>query len=150
MELEHNVLITTEETLVPFLRLIHGAWVQKEQIENIEGIVKAAEEMINRVGIFCSANAALEKDLEDVLDGFKENTKRLVDGKQSIVKAAMKAIEHGVPAPSGKNALPPLSSTAYRYAFYSSSSNATLFFPSKIIFRTTSSDAAFTSVSIFN
>jgi len=110
--LERGVLITTEETLVPFLRLIHGAWVQKEQMENIEGIVKAAEEMVNRVGIFCSANAALEKDLEDVLDGFKENTKRLVDGKQSIVKAAMKAIEHGVPAPSGKNALPPLSSTA--------------------------------------
>ena len=106
--LEHNVLITTEETLVPFLRLIHGAWVQKEQMENIEGIVKAAEDMVNRVGIFCSANAALEKDLEDVLDGFKENTKRLGDGKQSIVKAAMKAIEHGVPAPTGKNALPAL------------------------------------------
>ena len=106
--LEHNVLITTEETLVPFLRLIHGAWVQKAQMENIEGIVKAAEEMVNRVGIFCHANSELEKDLEDVLEGFKENTKRLVDGKQSIVKAALKAIEHGVPAPTGKNALPAL------------------------------------------
>ena len=109
--LEHNVLITTEETLIPFLRLIHGAWIQKEQMENIEEIVKAAEEMVNRVGIFCHANAELEKDLEDVLDGFKENTKRLVDGKQSIVKAALKAIEHGVPAPVGKNALPNLSVT---------------------------------------
>ena len=109
--LEHSVLITTEETLIPFLRLIHGAWVQKEQMENIEGIVKAAEEMVNRVGIFCHANAELEKDLEDVLEGFKENSKRLVDGKQSIVKAAMKAIEHGVPAPSGKNALPVLDPT---------------------------------------
>lgn len=107
--LERNVLITTEETLVPFLRLIHGAWVQKEQMENIDGIVKAAEEMVNRVGIFCHANAELEKDLEDVLTGFKENSKRLVDGKQSIVKAALKAIQHGVPAPTGKNALPDLS-----------------------------------------
>ena len=105
---KQNVLITTEETLIPFLRLIRTAWVQKEQMENIEGIVKAAEEMVNRVGIFCEANASLEKDLEDVLKGFKENTKRLVDGKQSIVKAAMKAIEHGVPAPTGKNALPAL------------------------------------------
>ena len=107
--LERNVLITTEETLVPFLRLIHGAWVQKEQMENIEGIVNSAEEMVKRVGIFCHANAELEKDLEDVLAGFKENSKRLVDGKQSIVKAAWKAIEHGVPAPTGKNALPDLS-----------------------------------------
>ena len=106
--LERNVLITTEETLVPFLRLIHGAWLQKEQMESIEEIVKAAEDMVNRVGLFYNANAALEKDLEGVLEGFKENTRRLVDGKQSIVKAAMKAIGHGVPAPTGKNALPAL------------------------------------------
>ena len=105
---KQNVLITTEETLIPFLRLIRTAWVQKEQMENISEIVSAAQEMVNRVGIFCHANAELEKDLEDVLDGFKENTKRLVDGKQSIVKAAMKALEHGVPAPTGKNALPAL------------------------------------------
>ena len=104
--LEHNVLITTEETLIPFLRLIHGAWIQKEQMENIEEIVKAAKDMVERVGIFCHANAELEKKLGDVLEDFKDNTKRLVYGKQSIVKAAWKAIEHGVPAPAGKNALP--------------------------------------------
>ena len=104
--LEHNVLITTEETLVPFLRLIHGAWIQKEQMENIEEIVKAAEDMVERVGIFCRYNASLESDLKDVLEGFQENTKRLVDGRQSIVKAAMRAIDHGITAPSGKNALP--------------------------------------------
>ncbi|MDO4214120.1 MAG: DNA recombination protein RmuC [Bacteroidales bacterium] len=103
---QKNVLITTEETLIPFLRLIRTAWVQKEQMENISEIVSAAQEMVNRVGIFCHANAELEKDLEDVLDGFKENTKRLVDGKKSIVKAAIKAIHHGIQAPTGKNALP--------------------------------------------
>ena len=103
---QKNVLITTEETLIPFLRLIRTAWVQKEQMENISEIVSAAQEMVNRVGIFCHANAELEKDLEDVLNGFKENTKRLVDGKKSIVKAAMKAIHHGIQAPTGKNALP--------------------------------------------
>lgn len=105
---KQNVLITTEETLIPFLRLIRTAWVQKEQMENIAEIVKAAQDMVERVGIFCHANAELEKDLEDVLDGFKENTKRLVDGKQSIVKAAMKAIDHGIQPPTGKNALPAL------------------------------------------
>ena len=108
---KQNVLITTEETLIPFLRLIRTAWVQKEQMENIAEIVSAAQKMVNRVGIFCHANAELESELEDVLEGFKENTKRLVDGKQSIVRAAMKAIEHGVPAPTGKNALPALNPT---------------------------------------
>ncbi len=106
--LEHSVLITTEETLIPFLRLIHGAWQQKERMENIEEIVKAAQDMVERVGIFCHANAALQKDLEGVLEEFKENTNRLVDGKQSIVKAAMRAISHGLTPPAGKNTLPQL------------------------------------------
>lgn len=103
-----DVLITTEETLIPFLRLIRSAWVQREQMQNLTEIVNAAQEMVERVGIFCRYNAELEKDLEGVLEGFKTNTKRLVDGRQSIVKSARKAIEHGVAPPSDKNALPPV------------------------------------------
>ena len=106
---KQNILITTEETLIPFLRLIRTAWVQMEQMENIAEIVKAAEDMVERVGIFCRYNAELEQDLEDVLDGFRKNTARLVDGKQSIVKAAYRAINHGITPPSGKNELPALS-----------------------------------------
>ena len=70
------------------------------------------EDMVERVGRFCRYNAALEKDLEDVLSGFRENTNRLVDGKQSIVKAAYRAIGHGITPPAGKNALPALSPLA--------------------------------------
>ena len=104
--LERNILITTEETIVPFLRLIHSARMQKEQMENIDEIVKAAQDMVDRVGIFCKYNAALEEDLSNVLTGFQENTKRLVTGNKSIVKAAMRAINRGLSAPTGNNALP--------------------------------------------
>ena len=104
--LERNILITTEETIVPFLRLIHSARMQKEQMENIDEIVKAAQDMVDRVGIFCKYNAALEEDLSNVLTGFQENTKRLVTGNKSIVKAAMRAINRGLSAPTGSNALP--------------------------------------------
>ena len=109
---KQNILITTEETLIPFLRLIRTAWVQMEQMENITEIVKAAEDMVERVGLFCRYNSALEKNLQDVLEGFRDNTNRLVNGKQSIVKAAMRAINHGITPPSGKNALPQVSSTS--------------------------------------
>ncbi len=105
---KQNVLITTEETLIPFLRLIRSAWVQKEQMDNISEIVDAAQDMVDRVGLFCRYNAVLEEDLENVLQEFKKNSSRLVDGRQSIVKAAMKAIDHGLKAPEGKNALPQL------------------------------------------
>ena len=97
-----NILITTEETLIPFLRLIRTAWVQKEQMENIEEIVKAAEMMVDRVTLFYKENARLEKKLSDTLDAFKDNSKRLVEGDKSIVKAALKAVNHGIKMPAGR------------------------------------------------
>ena len=101
-----NVLITTEETLIPFLRLIRTAWVQKEQMENISEIVKAAQDMVERVGILCRYNAELEADMSKTLDKFRENSRRHVARIQSTGKAARRAIDHGVNEPSGKNALP--------------------------------------------
>ena len=91
-----NVLITTEETLIPFLRLIRTAWVQKEQMENIAEIVDAAQKMVDRVALFCEDNAKVQKSLEGVLEDFKANTSRLVDGRQSIVRAALDVASHGV------------------------------------------------------
>ena len=91
-----NVLITTEETLIPFLRLIRTAWVQKEQMENISEIVDSARKMVDRVALFCEDNARVQKSLENVLEDFKANTSRLVDGRQSIVRAALDVAGHGV------------------------------------------------------
>ncbi len=107
-----NVLITTEETLIPFLRLIRSAWVQKEQMENIGEIVSAAQAMVDRVALFCEKNAEVEKTLEGAVKKFKENSLRLTGGRQSIVGAARKAIDHGVPEPS-THLLPPLSDDSF-------------------------------------
>ena len=96
-----NVLITTEETLIPFLRLIHTAWVQKEQMENIAEIVDAAQNMVERVALFCDENAKVEASLETALRNFKKNTARLQESPQSIVGAARKAIAHGIKEPKG-------------------------------------------------
>jgi len=97
----HNVLITTEETLIPFLRLIRTAWVQKEQMDNMGEIVEDARKMIDRVALFCEENAKLQRNLEGVVDGFRKNTSRLVDGRSSIVKAAWDVVGHGV-APTSR------------------------------------------------
>ena len=101
-----NVLITTEETLIPFLRLIRSAWVQKEQMDNMQEIVDDAQKMIDRIALFFDDNAKLQKDLEDVLEGFRKNTERLTTGKQSVLKAAHEVVRHGV-APT-KRELPPI------------------------------------------
>ena len=104
---EHNVLITTEETLLPFLRLIRSAWVQKEQMDNIAGIVTAAQNMVDRVALFCEENAKVESTLESALRTFKKNSARLTESPQSIVGAAWKAVEHGIKQPKG-HTLPPV------------------------------------------
>ena len=104
---ERNVLITTEETLIPFLRLIRSAWVQKEQMENIAESVDAAQNMVDRVALFCEENAKVESSLEAVLKNFKKNTARLKDSQQSIAGAAWKAVRHGIKQPTG-HVLPPV------------------------------------------
>ncbi|MBP5521052.1 MAG: DNA recombination protein RmuC [Bacteroidales bacterium] len=102
-----NVLITTEETLIPFLRLIRTAWVQKEQMENISEIVDAAQNMVDRVALFCEKNAEVERTLEVAVKKFKDNSARLNTSPQSIVGAAWKAVNHGIKQPAG-HILPPL------------------------------------------
>jgi DNA recombination protein RmuC len=92
-----KVLITTEETLLPFLRLIRTAWVQKEQMENVAQIVEGAQKMVDRVALFCEENAKVQHTLESALEAFKVNSSRLTGGRQSIVQAAREVIEHGVP-----------------------------------------------------
>lgn len=99
---KQNVLITTEETLIPFLRLIRTAWVQKEQMDNIAEIVSAAQNMVSRVALFCEKNAEVERSLETALRKFKENSARLADSDQSIVSAAWKAVNHGIKQPTGR------------------------------------------------
>lgn len=104
---KQNILITTEETLIPFLRLIRTAWVQKEQMENISEIINAAQAMVDRVALFCDENSKVESALTAVLKNFKKNSERLVEGQQSIVGAAWKAVNHGIKQPT-THVLPPV------------------------------------------
>lgn len=97
-----NVLITTDETLMPFLRLIRSAWVQKEQLENMADIVAGAQKMVDRVALFCTEQAKVEKSLETALNNLKDNGKRLVEGRQSIVGAARDVLDMGVKLSPGK------------------------------------------------
>ena len=104
---KQNVLITTEETLIPFIRLIRSAWVQKEQMENISEIVNAAQNMVDRVALFCEKNEEVERSLEAAVKKFKDNSARLNSSPQSIVGAAWKAVNHGIKQPAG-HVLPPV------------------------------------------
>ena len=92
-----GVLITTEETLMPFLRMINIAWTSHEQVANQQQIINAAETVISRVSDFCTAHAKMGEKLEDALKHYEACDRKIRERGQSIVGAANKLISYGVP-----------------------------------------------------
>lgn len=103
---QQGVLITTEETMMPFLRMISIAWKSHEQVANQQQIIAAAETMIARVSDFCTAHAKMGEKLEDALKYYEVCDRKLRERGQSIVGAANRLIGYGVPKNS-KKPLPP-------------------------------------------
>lgn len=102
---KQGVLITTEETLMPFLRMIRIAWTSHEQVANHQQIISTAETILARVSDFCTAHAKMGKKLEEALEQYEACDKKIRDRGQSIVGAANKLIQLGVPR-NAKKLLP--------------------------------------------
>lgn len=101
-----GVLITTEETLMPFLRMIRIAWTSHEQVANQHQIIAAAELILARVSDFCTAHAKMGEKLEDAMKQYEACDRKIRERGQSIVGAANKLISYGVPR-NPKKQLPP-------------------------------------------
>ena len=102
-----NVLITTEETIMPFLRVLHTAWVNVDQIRNQEKLIKAAGQIVERVQDYCEANAAVGDALKKAVDAHEKGTRKLQDGGQSIIRAALEVQRLGKIKPNPKKAALP-------------------------------------------
>ncbi|MBR5019974.1 MAG: DNA recombination protein RmuC [Bacteroidales bacterium] len=92
-----GVLLTTEETLMPFLRMIRIAWTNYDQARNQEKIVKAAQTMIDRVSDFASAHAAMGKKLEEALSEYETCSAKIKSSGQSILVSAHQLVKLGIP-----------------------------------------------------
>ena len=94
---KQGVLITTEETLIPFLRMIRVAWTNYDQVRNQEKIIKAAQTMIDRVADFTKAHAAMGKKLEEAVKQYDACSAKIADSGQSILVSAHQLLKLGVP-----------------------------------------------------
>ena len=101
-----NVLLTTEETIMPFLRIIRMAWTNMEQVQNQELIIQSAETMIERVSDFCKGYKAVGDKLEAAMKEYAAADIKLRNTGPSILTSARKVISYGV-RPSPKKPLPP-------------------------------------------
>ena len=104
-----NVLITTEETIMPFLRVIKLAWTNLEQVQNQQLIITAAENMISRVADFCKDYQAVGTSLEGALAQYHRAEIKLRDTGPSILTSARQVINYGVRANPKKPLPAPLS-----------------------------------------
>ena len=98
-----NVLITTEETLMPFLRMITIAWRNTEQVRNQEKIIDGATKMIERVAELVKSFEVLGKKLGDAQDAYDKCNSKLKDSGRSIVKSAKDVAKLGVPVSREKS-----------------------------------------------
>ena len=92
-----GVLLTTEETLMPFLRMIRIAWTNYDQARNQEKIVKAAQAMIDRVADFASAHAAMGRKLREAQNEYDACSAKIAESGQSILVSAHQLIKLGIP-----------------------------------------------------
>ena len=92
-----GVLLTTEETLMPFLRMIRIAWTNFDQARNQEKIVKAAQTMIDRVSDFATAHAAMGRKLEEAQKEYEKCSAKIGASGQSILVSANQLIKLGIP-----------------------------------------------------
>lgn len=102
---KQNVLITTEETIMPFLRIIRTAWTNQEQVNNLKLIVENASMMVDRVADYCAYHNDVEKKLREALTIHEKAGAKLADTGQSIVRSAREIERLGV---QHKKALPSL------------------------------------------
>ena len=94
---QQGVLLTTEETLMPFLRMIRVAWTNYEQARNQEKIIKAAQTMIDRVADFSKAHAAMGEKLKAAQEEYDKVSAKISDSGQSILVSAHQLLKLGVP-----------------------------------------------------
>ena len=103
-----NVLIVTEETAMPFLRMIRAAWASYDQVRSQQLIVESAQNMLDRVSEFAKAHAEMGAHLEKARECFDRCDAKLRDSGKSITVSARQIIRIGVPANPAKPLPEPL------------------------------------------
>jgi len=82
---------------MPFLRMIRIAWTNYDQARNQEKIIKAAQNMIDRVYDFSKAHATMGDKLRDAMKQYDAMSAKINDSGQSILTSAHQLIKLGVP-----------------------------------------------------
>ncbi len=90
-----NVLIATEQTIMPFLKIMQLTWNKFQHDKNTAEITKAAQDMIDRVAAFYDSYVRLGKKIKEVTGEYNSGIIKLQDHGPSITTSARKVIKAG-------------------------------------------------------
>lgn len=97
-----GVLIATEQTIMPFLKIMQLTWNKFQHDTNTQKITAAAQNMIDRVGSFYDSYAELGRKIKAVCGEYNKGITKLQDNGQSITTSARQVISIGVRRSKGK------------------------------------------------
>lgn len=97
-----NVLIVTEQTIIPFLKIMNLTWNKYRHDTRIQEITDAARDMIDRVADFYTNYIELGTRLNAVSKAYNSGVIKLRKGGRSITTSANKVIELGGKLSKGK------------------------------------------------
>ena len=92
---DKNVLIVTEQTIIPFLKIMHLTWNKYRHDTRIQEITAAAQMMIDRVADFYTLYIDLGKRLSDAGRAYNTGVIKLREDGHSITTSAKKVIGLG-------------------------------------------------------
>ena len=92
---DKNVLIVTEQTIIPFLKIMHLTWNKYRHDTRIQEITAAAQMMIDRVADFYTLYIDLGKRLGDAGKVYNTGVGKLREDGHSITTSAKKVIGLG-------------------------------------------------------
>lgn len=99
---QKNVLIATEQTIMPFLKIIQLTWNKYHHDTNTQKITVAAQNMIDRVGAFYDSYIDLGKKLKSVNSAYNSGITKLKPEGASITTSAKQVMELGIKRSKGK------------------------------------------------
>jgi len=99
---DKGVLLSTEQTIMPFLKIIQLTWNKYQQDSNVAEITKAAEDMIERVGLFYDSYKDLGTKLKAVCKEYNAGINKLEDNGRSITTSARKVMQIGARRSKGR------------------------------------------------
>jgi DNA recombination protein RmuC len=97
-----GVLIVTEQTIMPFLKIMQLTWNKFQHDTNTQKITLAAQNMIDRVGAFYDSYTELGRKLKSVCGEYNKGITKLQDSGQSITTSARQVISLGIRRSKGK------------------------------------------------